>query len=98
MRPLKHVIAFSNSCSIFLVCFNLSKIRTKPIFKWIKKNNIRDEEMIKTFNCGVGFCLIAKKKNILKIKKIFSKKYLPYEIGFISKTKKRINTFGKILW
>ena len=33
-----------------------------------------------------------------KIKKIFTKKYLPYEIGFVSKEKKRINTFGKIQW
>jgi len=77
---------------------NLSKIRTKPIFKWIKKNNVKDSEMIKTFNCGVGFCLITNKKNVTKIKKIFSKKYLPYEIGRISKEKKRIKVFGKIPW
>ena len=77
---------------------NLSKIKTRPIFKWLKKNNIKDSEMIKTFNCGVGFCLIVNKNNISKIKKIFPKKYLPYEIGFISKEKKRINTFGKIKW
>ena len=77
---------------------NFSKIKTKPIFKWLKNNNISDAEMIKTFNCGVGFCLITKRKNILKIKKIFSKRYLPYEIGFISREKKRINTFGEIRW
>jgi len=77
---------------------NLSKIKTKPIFKWLKKNNIKDSEMLKTFNCGVGFCLVAKKKNISKIKKIFSKEYMPYEIGYISKKRKRINTFGKIQW
>ena len=77
---------------------NLSKIKTRPIFKWLKKNNIKDSEMIKTFNCGVGFCLITSKKNISKIKKIFSKKYLPYEIGFVSNEKKRINTLGKIKW
>ena len=77
---------------------NLSKIKTRPIFKWLKKNNIKDSEMIKTFNCGVGFCLITNKNNISKIKKIFPKKYLPYEIGFVSKEKKRIKTFGKIKW
>ena len=54
--------------------------------------------MLKTFNCGVGFCLIANKKNIIKIKKIFTKEYMPYEIGFVSKEKKRINTLGKIIW
>ena len=46
------------------LCLNLdlSKIKPKNIFKWIKTNNISDNEMLKTFNCGVGFCLIVKKK------------------------------------
>ena len=61
-------------------------------------NNIKDSEMLKTFNCGIGFCLITNKKNIKKIKKIFTKEYMPYEIGFVSKEKKRINTLGKIIW
>ena len=77
---------------------NLSKIKTKPIFKWLKKNNIKDSEMLKTFNCGVGFCLITNRKNIIKIKKYFTKDFKPYEIGFISKDRRRIRMFGKILW
>ena len=77
---------------------NLPKIKTKAIFKWLKKNNVKDAEMLKTFNCGVGFCLIAKKQNINKIKKIFSKEYQPYEIGFISREKSKIKVFGKLQW
>jgi phosphoribosylformylglycinamidine cyclo-ligase len=77
---------------------DLSKIKIKKIFKWIKSNNINDREMLKTFNCGVGFCLIVKKKNINKIKKYFSKDYIPYEIGFISNEKKKINIYNKIKW
>ena len=80
------------------ISINLSKIKVKPIFKWLKKNNIKDSEMLKTFNCGVGFCLITNKKNISKVKKIFSKEYKPYEIGFVSKKKSRINIYGKIQW
>ena len=82
------------------LCLNidLSKIKTKPIFKWLKKNNIQDSEMLKTFNCGVGFCLISNKKNVKQIKKIFTAEYKPYEIGFISKEKSKIKTFGKIRW
>ena len=82
------------------MCLNidLSKIKTKAIFKWLRKNNIKDAEMIKTFNCGVGFCLIANKRNVNKIKKIFSKEYQPYEIGFISKGRSKIKTLGKLLW
>ena len=77
---------------------NLSKIKTKPIFKWLKKNNIKDTEMLKTFNCGVGFCLIASRKNVEKIKRIFSKEYKPYEIGFVTKGKSKIKAFGKLQW
>ncbi len=77
---------------------NLSKIKIKKIFKWIKKNNIKDSEMLNTFNCGVGFCLIANKKNVKKIKKIFSKDYKPYEIGYVSTGNSKIKTFGKLQW
>ena len=77
---------------------NLSKIKTKSIFKWLKRNNIKDSEMLNTFNCGVGFCLITNKKNIKKIKKIFSSEYQPYQIGYISKERSKIKTYGKIQW
>ena len=82
------------------LCLNidLSKIKIKPIFKWLKKNNIKDSEMLKTFNCGVGFCLISNKKNIKNIKKIFDKNYQPYQIGFISREKSKVKTFGKLQW
>ena len=72
----------------FTVNIDLSKIKTKKIFAWIKSNNITDIEMLRTFNCGVGFCLIAKKNNYKKIKNHFSKNFIPYEIGYISKEKK----------
>ena len=77
---------------------NLSKIRILKIFKWLKNKNISDSEMIQTFNCGVGFCIIAPKKNINKIKFFFSKKYKPYEIGYISRNKKKINLFNSLKW
>ena len=77
---------------------DLSKIKINRIFKWIKSKNISDSEMMRTFNCGVGFCLIAKKRNVEKIKKYFSKKYQPYEIGFISKSNKKVNLFSSLGW
>ena len=41
---------------------DLSKIKITKIFKWLKSKNISDKEMMQTFNCGVGFCLIVPKK------------------------------------
>ena len=77
---------------------NLSKIRTKKIFKWLKKNKIKDREMIKTFNCGVGFCIIIQSKNLKKIKKFFTKEYEPYVIGKITSGKNKIKLNEKINW
>ena len=77
---------------------DLSKIKTLSIFKWLKSNNISDQEMIQTFNCGVGFCLIVPKKNIKKIKKIFPEKFKPYEIGFISNNNRRVNLVNSLKW
>ncbi len=77
---------------------DLSKIKTTKIFKWLKSKNISDQEMLSTFNCGVGFCLIVKRKNISKIKKIFTKKFVPYEIGFISNEKEKIKLSNSLIW
>ena len=77
---------------------DLSKIKIQKIFKWLKSKNISDHEMMKTFNCGVGFCLIVSKKNSEKIKRQFSKKYIPYEIGYVSKGKKKINLVNSLKW
>ncbi len=77
---------------------NLNKIKTYKIFKWLKKNNISDKEMLKTFNCGVGFCLIISPKNLKKINRYFTKKFKPYIIGKISRGKNRIKLNGSINW
>ena len=77
---------------------DLSKIKILNIFKWLKSKNISDQEMMRTFNCGVGFCLIVDKKNSKVIKKKFSKKFMPYEIGFISKEKKKVNLLNSLKW
>ena len=77
---------------------NLSKIKTKKIFKWIKNQNLTDKEMLKTFNCGVGFCLIINPKNLNKIGKFFDKDFKPYVIGKIISGKNKIRLNEKIKW
>ena len=77
---------------------DLSKIKPLKIFCWLKKNNISDKEMLKTFNCGVGFCLIINPRDLEKVKKYFNNSYKPYVIGKISKGKNKIKLNEKINW
>ena len=77
---------------------DLNKIKPLKIFKWLKKNNIEENEMLKTFNCGVGFCLVINPKNLEKINKYFSKNYKPYVIGKIVKRTNKVKLNGKINW
>ncbi len=76
---------------------DLKKIKPLKIFKWLKKN-IYEKEMIKTFNCGVGFCLVIKSNNFNKVIKNFKGKYKPYLIGKIISGKKRVKLVNKIKW
>ena len=54
--------------------------------------------MLKTFNCGVGFCLIVNAKKVDAVRKYFTKEFKPYVIGKISKGKNKIKLNGSINW
>ena len=54
--------------------------------------------MMKTFNCGVGFCLIVDQRNTKKIKKNFPKKFTPYEIGRVTNNTKRVKLVNNLKW
>ena len=90
---IKRIIPKNYSAKI-----DLKKIKIPKIFKWLKSNNISDKEMLKTFNCGVGFCLIISPKKLSKIKNFFSKEFRPYIIGKISKGKNKVKLNGSINW
>ncbi len=77
---------------------DLSQIKTLKIFEWLKKNGISEKEMIKTFNCGVGFCLIINPKDLKKVTKYFSREYKPYVIGKISIGNNKVKLNGSINW
>ncbi len=76
----------------------LDKFRPLGIYKWLKNNNIEDKEMIQTFNCGVGFCLIVSPKNLQKISKYFTKDYKPYVIGKIISGSNKVKLNDKVNW
>ena len=77
---------------------NLDEVKTLKIFKWLNKNGISDNEMLKTFNCGVGFCLIISPKKYKSVKKHFTKKFKPYIIGKISTGKNKVKLNGSVNW
>ena len=77
---------------------NLSKVNPLKIFHWLKSYQISEAEMLKTFNCGVGFCLIVNRKNLKNVIGFFPKNYKPYIIGKISHGKKKVKLNGKINW
>ena len=76
----------------------LEKVKTLKIFKWLKSKGVSEKEMLKTFNCGIGFCLIIKPYNFQKIIKFFPKEYRPYVIGKITKNFNKVKLSGKISW
>lgn len=59
-----------------------------PIMGLIEEQGVKPEEMYKTFNMGIGFCLISPQSEVKKIRKIFRNyKISTYEIGHINKKK-----------
>ena len=77
---------------------NLNRVKTLKIFRWLYKMGVSEKEMLKTFNCGVGFCLVTNPKNLNSVSKYFGKKFKPYIIGKIVKNSKKVELSGKISW
>ena len=77
---------------------NLNNVKTLRIFRWLYKMGVSEKEMLNTFNCGVGFCLVANRKHFSSISKCFGKKYKPYIIGKIVRNSKKVKLSGKISW
>jgi phosphoribosylformylglycinamidine cyclo-ligase (EC 6.3.3.1) len=62
----------------------------------VEEQGVKSEEMYKTFNMGVGFCVIASKEYATKIKSIFKKyKISSQEIGQIVSKKRSFCQFYK---
>ena len=65
---------------------NLPKV--PPLMQLIQDCGVESKEMYKTFNMGIGFCVISPKNNVKKIRTIFKKhKFTTYEIGKITSKK-----------
>lgn len=74
---------------------DVSKIRILNIFKYIRNSgNISEEEMLRTFNCGVGFIVVVSRKEKDFVMKHIRQFYDCYEIGKIEKGEKKITFEG----
>jgi phosphoribosylformylglycinamidine cyclo-ligase len=79
---------------------DLNKIQVLPIFKMIRDiGNIKDSDMMRTFNMGVGMTIVAKKTAIERIRKHLSEKGCDnYVIGEIGRGEKKVVYRGKLNW
>lgn len=69
---------------------NLSLIQTLPIFKYIKEfGEISDEEMLSTFNCGVGLIMVVSAEHKKEVQKLIEPLIPCYEIGVVASGKEQ---------
>lgn len=78
---------------------DLSLIRILPVFKYISTvGNICDNEMLSTFNCGVGFIIIASEDVKDEVIRKVTRYYDCYEIGEIKEDSGKVKFNGKLNW
>jgi len=91
INGLAHITggAFTKLLRLKQIGYHLDNMpKTPALMQLIKDTGVKNEEMYKTFNMGIGFCIITPEKQVKKIHKIFNKhKMKSYEIGRISKNK-----------
>ncbi len=78
---------------------DLSKLRILNIFKYIHNNgNISDEEMLRTFNCGVGFNVVVAQKDKDTVMKHINQFYDCYEIGRVENGDVKVRFENRMNW
>ena len=91
IHGLAHITggSFTKLLRLKQIGFELDNLpKTPPLMQLIQDSGVKSDEMYKTFNMGVGFCIIAPQSEVKKIRKIFkSHKMTTYEIGSIRKKK-----------
>lgn len=78
---------------------NRDLLRILPIFKYIKvQGKVSDNEMLRTFNMGIGFILVVSQKKKQQVIHHIKKYYDCYEIGRIKKNTEKIDFKGRLNW
>jgi len=91
IHGLAHITggSFTKLLRLKQIGFELDNLpKTPPLMQLIQDCGVKSDEMYKTFNMGIGFCIISPQSEVKKIRKIFKNhKLTTYEIGHISKKK-----------
>ena len=91
VNGLAHITggAFTKLLRLKQIGYDIDSLpKIPPIMGLIEEQGVKQDEMYKTFNMGVGFCVIASKDQATKIKTIFKKhKIASQEIGQITSKK-----------
>ncbi len=75
----------------------LPKVRTLPVFGYIKRmGNIEDEEMLSTFNCGVGLVIVVSQEEKDMVMECVGAFYDCYEIGCMVPGQKKVAFQGRM--
>lgn len=78
---------------------DLSKLRILKIFQYIRNSgNISDEEMLRTFNCGVGFNVVVNPKDKVEVMNHINRFYDCYEIGTIETGNSKVEFVNRMNW
>ncbi|MDE6435388.1 MAG: phosphoribosylformylglycinamidine cyclo-ligase [Lachnospiraceae bacterium] len=78
---------------------DLSKLKILNLFKYIRNNgNISDEEMLRTFNCGVGFNVVVAQKDKAAVMEHINQFYDCYEIGTIETGDAKVKFENRMNW
>jgi phosphoribosylformylglycinamidine cyclo-ligase len=89
IHGLAHITggSFTKLLRLKQIGFELDNLpKTPPLMQLIQDCGVKSDEMYKTFNMGVGFCIISPQSEVKKIRSIFKDhKMTTYEIGHISK-------------
>lgn len=76
---------------------DLSRIKTLPIFNYIQKTgNIGQEEMLSTFNCGVGLIIVVSAGQKTAVENEVKEYYDCYEIGSVVEGQKKVAFQGQL--
>lgn len=78
---------------------DLSQIGVLPVFRFIKeKGNISDREMLSTFNCGVGMCVVVPPRYAERVQAHIGSYFHCYPIGRVKQGERKVEFCNRLAW